>query len=283
MKEFPVFVPHEDEHLAAVITVPDSHPRAVVHLLQGGGGQSRSHQNRTWVRVARGLADKGIASVRMDYPGLGDSTGLPSFEVESPPVEAALAVARISLGAVGVDSFAVVGNCIGIPTAIEMATRIPCATVVCVVPTSLHHLMEVSAGRRAGGARRAMGKRLPALRRVVRELRRRGIGRSGPVTRLRPELATILRSASILILHGGTDDSWSKLRTEMAELRSEIGEEAGARLVSGMLPSEGPGFRELRFQQAMVDASIDWLDQSLPRADDAAVHGEARQPRTATR
>ena len=124
MKEFPVFVPHEDEHLAAVITVPDSHPRALVHLLQGGGGQSRSHRNRTWVRLARGLADKGIASVRMDYPGLGDSTGIPTFEVESPPVEAALAVARVSLRAVGVDTFAVVGNCIGIPTAIEMATEI---------------------------------------------------------------------------------------------------------------------------------------------------------------
>ena len=86
-----------------------------------------------------------------------------------------------------------------------------------------------------------------------------------------------------MILHGGTDDSWRSSRTEIAELRSEIGEEAGARLVTGALPSEGPGFRELRFQQAMVDASVDWLDRSLPRADEAAVHGEAPRPGTATR
>jgi len=283
MTEFPVFVPHEDEHLAAVITVPDSRPRGLVHLLQGGGGQSRSHRNRTWVRLARGLADKGIASVRMDYPGLGDSTGSPSFEVESPPVEAALAVARVSLGAVGVDTFAVVGNCIGIPTAIEMATQIPCATVVCVVPTSLHQVMHVSASRRDGGARRAIRKRLPALRRVVRDLRRRGIGRSRPATRLRPELATILRSTSVMILHGGTDDSWKRLGTEVERLRREIGEEAGVRLETGTLPSEGPGFRELRFQQAMVDATVDWLDRSLPGVEEAVVHDEAPHPNTATR
>jgi pimeloyl-ACP methyl ester carboxylesterase len=283
MTEFPVFVPHGDEHIAAVITVPGSHPRALVHLLQGGGGQSRSHRNRTWVRLARGLADKGIASVRMDYPGLGDSTGFPSFEVESPPVEAALAVVRVSLGAVGVDTFAVVGNCIGIPTAIEMATRIPCATVVCVVPTSLHQLMQMSEARHAGGARRAMGKRLPTLRRVVRDLRRRGIGRSRSATRLRPELATILRSTSVMILHGGTDDSWKRLGREVEELRREIGDEAGVRLVTGALPSEGPGFRELRFQQAMVDASVDWLDRSLPAVDEAAVHDGGPRPSTATR
>lgn len=283
MTEFPVFVAHEDEHLAAVITVPDSDPRALVQLLQGGGGQSRSHRNRTWVRLARGLADKGIASVRMDYPGLGDSTGAPSFEVESPPVEAALAVARVSLGAVGADTFAVVGNCIGIPTALEMATRIACASVVCVVPISLHQLMDVSDGQPTGGARRAMGQRLPALRRVVRALRRRGIGRSRPATRLRPELATILQSTSIMILHGGTDDSWRKLRIQIARLKHEISEEAGARLVTGTLPSEGPGFRELRFQQAMVDATIDWLDRVIPGPNELSADGVAGAPRAASR
>lgn len=282
MTEFPVFVPHEGEHLAAVITVPDVHPRALVLLLQGGGGQSRSHRNRTWVRLARALADDGIASVRMDYAGLGDSTGVPTLEVESPPVEAALSVARASLRAVGVDLLAVVGNCIGIPTAIEMATRIPCATVVCIVPTSLHHLMAVSERRRTEAARRAMGKRLPTLRRVVRKLRGRRIARIRPATRLRPELATILRRTSIMILHGGTDDSWTKLRKEIAALRTEIGDQAGVRLVTGALPGDGPGFRELRFQQAMVDASVDWLDRSLPGADEGAVHGDALRPGTAT-
>lgn len=275
MKEFPVFVPHEEEYLAAVITVPDSHPRALVHLLQGGGGQSRSHRNRTWVRLARGLAKQGIASVRMDYPGLGDSTGMPTFEVESPPVGAALAVAEVSLRAVGTDTLAIVGNCIGIPTALEMATKLTsCTTVVCVVPTALDELMETTPTRRMQSARGAIGRRLPWLRSWLRHLRRHGIARSRPMTNLKPQLATILQSTSILILHGGTDDSWENLRTQIAGLRSEVGEQAGARLATGTLPSEGPGFRELRFQQAMVDASVDWLDRTLPRPTETGVDGE---------
>jgi hypothetical protein len=86
-----------------------------------------------------------------------------------------------------------------------------------------------------------------------------------------------------MILHGGTDDSWKRLGTEVEELRSEIGDEAGVRLVTGTLPSEGPGFRELRFQQAMVDASVDWLDRSLPAVDEAAAQDGAPRPSTATR
>jgi hypothetical protein len=264
MNEYPIFVPVQDQHIAAVITVPDSAPRALVHLLQGGGGQSRSHRNRTWVRLSRGLAAKGIASVRMDYPGLGDSTGVPNFQRESPPVDAAVAVASAGLRIVGVDAFGVVGNCIGIATAIEMSTLIPsCMAVVSVVPIALEPLM--TSDGRGVTARKAIGTRVPMVRRMVRDLRRRGVmGPRRSASRLRPELATILRSARVLILHGGTEESRNRLRVQVSKMKEQIGEDEAGRLETGQLPSEGPGFRELRYQQAIVDSCIEWLDGVFP-------------------
>jgi hypothetical protein len=44
---------------------------------------------------------------------------------------------------------------------------------------------------------------------------------------------------------------------------AEVGEEAAERLMTGVLPTEGSGFRELHIQQAMVDSSIEWLDQAF--------------------
>jgi pimeloyl-ACP methyl ester carboxylesterase len=265
MKEFPVFVPFEDDHIAAVLTVPDSDARGLVQLLQGGGGQSRSHRNRTWIRLARGLADVGIASIRMDYPGLGDSTGFPRFQIEAPPVGAAFAVARVGLEAVGVDRFALVGNCIGIPTALELAPQmVSCLGVACIVPVDIDPVMKARQLGRTAAATRAAGRRLPVLRRVVRDLRRRGVLRSRPLTGLRPEVGTILGTANVLILHGGTEESWTRLRTQIDHLTNELDDERAARLVTRTLPSEGPGFRELRFQQAMVDACLEWLDELFP-------------------
>jgi pimeloyl-ACP methyl ester carboxylesterase len=268
MREFPIFVPFGDEHLAAVLTVPDVAPRGLVQLLQGGGGQSRSHRNRTWIRLARGLADRGIASVRMDYLGLGDSTGVPRLDVESPPVESALAVTRAALDATGADRFAIVGNCIGIPTALELAPQTPSFVgLVCIVPVALHPITQRGTQGRTATARRAAGQKMPAVRGFVRSLRRRGVIGSHPVTGLRPELATILRSGNVLILHGGTEDSWEKLRGQIARFRNELDDDQAARLMTDTLPREGPGFRELRFQQAMVDSCVDWLDDLFPGSE----------------
>jgi pimeloyl-ACP methyl ester carboxylesterase len=268
VREFPIFVPYEDDHIAAVLTVPDGAPRGLVQLLQGGGGQSRSHRNRTWIRLARGLADRGIASVRMDYLGLGDSTGVPRLDIESPPVESALAVSRAALDATGADRFAIVGNCIGIPTALDLAPRTPsCLGMICIVPVTLYPIMRRRTQGRTATARRAAGQKMPGVRGLVRRLRRRGVLRSHPVTGLRPELATILSSGSVLILHGGTEDSWGKLRGQIASFTNELDDERAARLRTGTLPREGPGFRELRIQQAMVDSCIEWLDELFPRAE----------------
>src|SRR5206468_3179120 len=75
VREFPVFVPSRGERIGAVIAVPDADPRGLVLLMPGGGGAPRAHRYAMYTKVARGLAERGIASVRMDWRGVGDSTG----------------------------------------------------------------------------------------------------------------------------------------------------------------------------------------------------------------
>jgi pimeloyl-ACP methyl ester carboxylesterase len=66
--EHPIFVPHRSDHVAAVISLPASTPRGLVLLIQGGVAP-RSHRNRLWTRIARDLAQRGVASVRMECMG----------------------------------------------------------------------------------------------------------------------------------------------------------------------------------------------------------------------
>src|SRR5207249_4135911 len=66
VKEYPVFLPFGDEHLALVLTVPEGAPAGVVLLLTGGSA-ARSHRFQLWTRVARSLAkEHALASARLD-------------------------------------------------------------------------------------------------------------------------------------------------------------------------------------------------------------------------
>jgi alpha-beta hydrolase superfamily lysophospholipase len=97
MKEFPFFVPYEDQFLAGTLTVPDRDPEALV-LLLAGTGAPRSHRFQLWTRTARGLAEHGLASVRLDYRGIGASRswGTSGPSRPSPPPGSACRRARWS-------------------------------------------------------------------------------------------------------------------------------------------------------------------------------------------
>ena len=139
--EHPMFVPFAGEHLGSILTMPDSDARGVVLLLQGLGA-SRSHKNRVWTRLARTLAEDGIASVRMDYPDLGDSTGSLRADLDDPPVEEAEAVVRVAMKASDTDTFAVVGNCMGLRAGFALASRTDdCVSVASILLGSAKPLL----------------------------------------------------------------------------------------------------------------------------------------------
>ena len=75
-QEEPIWLRVEDEQIFGVWTTPLSDPSGVaIVLLTGGAWVPSVNRNRLWVKLARELAAHGHASIRLDYHGVGESTG----------------------------------------------------------------------------------------------------------------------------------------------------------------------------------------------------------------
>jgi pimeloyl-ACP methyl ester carboxylesterase len=74
MIEFPVLLATVDGVMGGVVTTPEATPRAAMVILHGARS-TRAGTNRVWADTARSLAELGVVTFRMDYPGLGESHG----------------------------------------------------------------------------------------------------------------------------------------------------------------------------------------------------------------
>jgi pimeloyl-ACP methyl ester carboxylesterase len=264
VREYPIFLPYEGDHIAGIITVPDRDPEAVTLLLQGVGAP-RSHRYRVWTRIAHGLADIGIASVRMDYRGMGDSTGPIGLDWDTPPVELANAVATMALESLGLDRLGVVGNCLGARTALQVANlQSSCRTVACVLPATYEAIMD--------GTRPAFHQRV--TRRLIRGLSRaRGGRRVEPNWRRReagkpiPAVSRALRSSEILFLYFGPEEGFLRLTHQLEKATTQSEPRAHSYEMS-LVPAEGyAGFQPLPAQEALVEHVIEWLARTLLDSD----------------
>ena len=73
-----VSIPAGDAILAGTITLPESTPKAAIVLVQGNGPHTRDQMisgARNMGLLAEALAERGIATVRVDNSGVGQSTG----------------------------------------------------------------------------------------------------------------------------------------------------------------------------------------------------------------
>jgi alpha/beta superfamily hydrolase len=85
VREHPVLVPTGVGTMAGVVAEPAGEPRAAAILLPGSGGPGRAGVNAFWTRVSRKLAERGLLTLRFDYPlrGNGSSTLAPDVDVEA--------------------------------------------------------------------------------------------------------------------------------------------------------------------------------------------------------
>lgn len=74
MKDRAAIVPTAFGPVGAVLSEPDGDPRGALILLQGGGAPNRAGVNACWSRLARQLAERGVAVLRFDFAAEGDST-----------------------------------------------------------------------------------------------------------------------------------------------------------------------------------------------------------------
>lgn len=80
--------------LVGVLSLPET-PARVGVVIVVGGPQYRVGSHRQFVLLSRALADHGVACLRFDYRGMGDSEGEPiAFEATGPDIAAAVRAMR---------------------------------------------------------------------------------------------------------------------------------------------------------------------------------------------
>lgn len=118
----PVFVPlPDDEVLFAVASEPQAAGSCGVVLLPPGGYNLTPQVNRWAVDFAHRMASLGYPTVRFDWMGIGDSTGVvDTFSLHEP----ATAEAEAALTVLSTENCVLVGQCYGARTAMAMAGSI---------------------------------------------------------------------------------------------------------------------------------------------------------------
>lgn len=126
-QETPFFVQAGGEDIFAILTAPTSEPRGVAAIILSGGAYvGATNRNRVSVRMARALAARGLHAVRMDYHGVGDSTGsIDLYPLHRPFVDDLMAVVD-HVARLGITRIILVGTtCFGARTALAGAARVP--------------------------------------------------------------------------------------------------------------------------------------------------------------
>jgi pimeloyl-ACP methyl ester carboxylesterase len=265
VNEYPVFVPFEDDHLAAIITVPEGDPRGLAVLLPGGSA-ARSHRFQVWTRTAEQLAEHGVATVRMDYRGIGDSTGtLPVWLMSDPPVAQVLAVTRFAMHATGTDRVCVAGNCMGSLLALEVAVALPeCVGGVLIrmpvlSPSAVSKQLERV--RRWKLSHRARSSAF--LRRAVARPLGNRKKRTNP--RLQGYVRTVLERGELLLLYSEEDFTFNeRVAAELERLRTRLPKDLRGRFELTVREGKGlPGLQSLTVQQVVIETVAGWIGDRL--------------------
>ena len=94
-REIPLLIERGPERLFAIVCEPAVAPAAIGVLIVVGGPQYRAGSHRQFVLLSRALAARGIAALRLDTTGMGDSTGaLADFQATGADIAAALQAFR---------------------------------------------------------------------------------------------------------------------------------------------------------------------------------------------
>lgn len=262
VRELPVFVPVGDEHLAAIVTLPGGEPRGLIALLQGGGGAPRSHQGAMWKIAARLVAERGLAVVRLDWQGVGDSTGHVAMDLRRPAVEDAAAVVEFARRATGTEHVGLAGNCYGARTAIGVARRLGARSLALVMlKPGAHAKRPVDRRRRL----QKLVERSPTVRGLATRARgpiRRLLERARPLgaTEVLAQLSEAGREAPVLVMEGEAERRDGRLRRAAASGRHGLG---SVRVMD--LPGEGVrAFDSLERQRFVVAELAGWFDRTMP-------------------
>lgn len=289
--EEPVFYQANGETLFALHTIPSGTPRDEGVVLVGGGWFGTSAgRNRTFVRVARELSGQGFHVVRLDWHGMGESTGeIDRYHLDEPFVADLIGAVDI-LRAAGVRRVVAVGVCFGARTALCAVSALPelAGLVLTSVPVERR---EPSPGafrvsfmanqltvreyiRRGARLRVLRGLTDPGLRRgyrkawLARRRARRVGGEASPTPQPEPSVLAGLayaahRSIPVLFLYGEDDAEYGGFQLLRSAIAPELGHE-NRRVQFRSFPGTLPGFPRLDTQRRYIESIVTWMDEQFP-------------------
>jgi alpha-beta hydrolase superfamily lysophospholipase len=228
--------------LGVVLSEPEGPPRSAVLLLHGLG--TRSGINRIWTRTARGLAARGIAALRLDYPGHGDSLSVDGdLGARTEAAARALSWLRHRTGNVPI---CLMGNCGGAHVAIRLAAQRPLAGVALVTPYLRRPPPTTPAARWLWGWYLRLRRRAAPTKR----------GRASLDPRLRRDLRRVWSATPTMVLVG-EGDVWAA----DARLLRHLGTRVEVQVAPGVV-LRGKNTRQA--QDETLTRLVSWLDQRAP-------------------
>lgn len=123
--EQPVHFEARGETLLGIRTIPGVEPTGAGLVVLSGGryGHSAGRNRISW-RMAQMAAARGLATLRFDYHGVGDSTGhVPEVALAKPFTADAVAAARVLIDG-GAEGVVLVGDCFGARTGLAAALEL---------------------------------------------------------------------------------------------------------------------------------------------------------------
>jgi pimeloyl-ACP methyl ester carboxylesterase len=284
--EQPVFFPAAGEDLFGIVTTPPGVRRGIAAVVlsgggvRGAGGTPSPGRNRVWVRLARRLAGAGFHAFRIDYRGVGDSSGeSPEYRLDRPFVDDVEGAADW-LRAEGINELVLLGACFGGRTALAAAAGgLDGVRGVAVygspvrdfehgarlesLPLSwwARRARSMSLERLLDPERRAAYRRL-AGRKLRRSVRRRAAGETERFQWVSPVLVSHLqalvdRGIPVLLVYSEHDDFYQDL---CRGRQGPIGPLLDHELVRlELVAAKVHGLTSRIAQQAVIDATERWL------------------------
>ncbi|MGH2740074.1 MAG: alpha/beta hydrolase [Actinomycetota bacterium] len=272
MIETPLFVPHDGAHLAALLARPERKARSLVLILPGVCGL-RGGRAKIWTRTARELAERGIASVRIDYEGTGDSTGVCSTSFSAPAVREADTIVNTLMPQLGVDSFAIIGNCIGARVGLLLAAeRSSCIGLACSLHQGPRPLLEKQGVGPSRLAMRRIGIAFPRLLGLAR--RSRFFDFAHHHLHFIPEVPRVLQSTPTLFLLVGSETTRSRMERALARVQPKRNAPPSLSRLIG-----GPETTNPEIADVEIASLVEWLDTTLPKNGSEAQVRELRDAR----
>jgi pimeloyl-ACP methyl ester carboxylesterase len=293
--ETPVFIPSADETLFGLWHRPVGRANGVaVTMLTGAGYLTSSHRNRMYVRLARELTRRGYHVLRIDYHGVGESSGsVQEFRLDQLFTDDLRAAIRWTESR-SVRRHVLVGSCFGARTALAASVQINRLEAVALISPPVRDF-ERGEETAIEWSPRTLARRLrdPSTLKGLLDADRRGVYRRFASTKALevvkrgrarlggdapPDTATVAadflkpleqlahRKIPTLLLYGSQDGLWQHFQQAAGRDLAPVLRRAAGLIEPLTFAGTLHGFESLAAQDAVLDLVPSWLAQAHPMA-----------------